>query len=293
MKNDRFYRIGGLNICFSGWEPEPEENDWLPLFAAEPCEPDICIEVKLVPSIDFPETVQPEWDEPYVRSCRLGEEIHRYYRRNIVLTGADYGHLYFSAQKPQQRTLELCDRGFPLNEKQLLACISSEELFLLFDRTVMHSSCVDIGGQALLFSGVSGIGKSTQAALWETYAGAAVKNGDRNLLRFDGERELVCGLPYAGTSGICNAFELPLRAVVFLGQAKVNRIRRLPEKEAVRSLLSQFPVPKWSASSISRAMDAAMRLASHIPVYYLSCLPEQSAVELLKTTLSEEKNHGF
>lgn len=292
MENERFYRIGGLNFRFSGWMPEVEEGDYLPLFQTQCNKPDAEIRVCIRQTIDFPAELVPEWEQPYIRSCRIGNEIHRYYRKNRVFTGADYAHLYFNAETPQLRTLELCDRGFALNEKQILATIGSEELFLHFGRSVLHSSCVDIGGEALLFSGVSGIGKSTQARLWEEYAGASVKNGDRNLLRSIDGRETVCGLPYAGTSGICSNFELPIRAVIFLGQAKENTICRLSQKEAAKLLLSQSPVPRWDAQSIGCAMDAAMRIAAGIPVYFMNCLPDASAVALLKKTLAEDTLHG-
>ena len=52
----------------------------------------------------------------------------------------------------------------------------------------------------ILFSGPSGIGKSTQAALWQRYAGAEIVNGDRALVRPD--TGTVSGVFYAGTSGI-------------------------------------------------------------------------------------------
>lgn len=66
---------------------------------------------------------------------------------------------------------------------------------------VLHSSyIVTRQGQGILFSGPSGIGKSTQAALWQRYAGAEIVNGDRALVRPD--TGTVSGVFYAGTSGI-------------------------------------------------------------------------------------------
>lgn len=273
---------------FFGWLPRAEDGNYLPLFQITEQKPDIEICVCLKETLDFPVDVLPEWEEPYVRSLRIGDEIHRYYRKDWKLIGADYAHLFYALDTPQLRTLELCDRGFSLNEKQILATISSEELFLHFGRSVLHSACVEYDGEAVLFSGVSGIGKSTQARLWETFAGASVKNGDRNLLRRIENKEYACGLPYAGTSGICNDYELPIRAIVFLGQAKENTIRRLAQKDAAKLLLSQSPVPNWDAQSIGRAMDVAVRVASSVPVYFLNCLPDVSAVELLQQTLKKE-----
>lgn len=288
MEAERFYQIGGLIFRFSGWLPEAEPDDYLPRFQTDAAQSDAEIRICLKHSLDFPTELSTEWEQPYVRSLRIGNEIHRYHRKSWDLTGADYAHLYYSVDTPQKRTLELCDRGFALNEKQILATISSEELFLHFGRSVLHSSCVDVGGEAILFSGVSGIGKSTQARLWEEYAGASIKNGDRNLLRSIDGKEYVCGLPYAGTSGICSSFELPIRAIVFLGQAKENSICRLAQSQAAKLLLSQSPVPSWDAQSIGRAMDAASRIAGNVPIYFLNCRPERSAVALLQETLKKE-----
>lgn len=288
MQTERYYRIGGLIFRFSGWLPEVEDGDYLPRFSAQKQTPDVEIRVCLKDTLDFPTELTPEWEQPYVRSLRLGNEVHRYHRKSWDPTGADYAHLFYSIDTPHLRTLELCDRGFALNEKQILATISSEELFLHFGRSVLHSSCVDIGGEALLFSGVSGIGKSTQAKLWEDYAAASIQNGDRNLLRCIDGKEYVCGLPYAGTSGICSSFELPIRAIVFLGQAKENSIRRLAQSQAAKLLLSQSPLPSWDAQSIGRAMDAASRIAGNVPIYFLNCRPERSAVALLQDTLKKE-----
>ncbi len=271
-----------------GWLPEQESTDYLPMFSVAPSSPDVVISVEKVATLEFPTDKPAEYEAPYVRSLIIDGTAHRYYRRDIQPSGCDYAHLSFDPATPQTRRLELCDRGFKLNEKQILACIGSEEMFLTFGRSVLHSSCINYNGTAILFSGVSGIGKSTQAALWKTYASATVLNGDRNLIYRKNGIEYACGLPYAGTSGICTNYELPIRAIVMLEQSTENSIRRLQEKEAATRLLAQLPVPRWSAVSIGRAMDAAFRIASDAPVYELKCLPDQSAVELLRKTLTEE-----
>ena len=67
---------------------------------------------------------------------------------------------------------------------------------------VLHSAyIVTRRGEGILFSGPSGIGKSTQAALWQRYGAAQTVNGDRALVRPD--TGTVSGVMYAGTSGIC------------------------------------------------------------------------------------------
>ena len=57
------------------------------------------------------------------------------------------------------------------------------DIFADLGMLVLHSAyIVTSAGEAILFSGPSGVGKSTQAALWERCAGARVVNGDRALV---------------------------------------------------------------------------------------------------------------
>lgn len=57
----------------------------------------------------------------------------------------------------------------------------------------------------ILFSGPSGIGKSTHADLWVKHRGARVINGDRTLLQKLGDRpRMSLGWPICGSSEICH-----------------------------------------------------------------------------------------
>ena len=90
---------------------------------------------------------------------------------------------------------------------------------------VLHSAyIVTRQGQGILFSGPSGIGKSTQAALWQRYAGAEIINGDRALVRPD--TGTVSGVFYAGTSGISRNVTAPLQAVILLEQGSETELLR-------------------------------------------------------------------
>lgn len=96
---------------------------------------------------------------------------------------------------------------------------------------VLHSAyIVTRQGEGILFSGPSGIGKSTQAALWQRYGAAQTVNGDRALVRPD--TGTVSGVMYAGTSGICRNVTAPLRAVVLLHQAPESRVTDIRPQEA-------------------------------------------------------------
>lgn len=106
--------------------------------------------------------------------------------------------------------------------------IGAEQLLLQHNRLMLHASFIKYEGKGILFSAPSGMGKSTQAELWRSIRGAEVINGDRAALGCEGGEWTAWGIPYAGTSGIYRNEKALLSAIVVLGQAKENRIRRLP-----------------------------------------------------------------
>ena len=81
-----------------------------------------------------------------------------------------------------------------------LLCI--EQLLLHHRALLFHSSVVCHKDRVLLFSGPSGMGKSTQARLWEQCFGAKTLNGDRCVLRLGKEGITGGGSPWCGSSGI-------------------------------------------------------------------------------------------
>ena len=164
-----------------------------------------------------------------------------------------------------------------------------EGLLIRKDRVCFHASCIrtDLGG--ILFSGPSGIGKSTQAQLWCDHRGAELLNGDRPILQRTEKGFLAWGSPYAGSSK-CHVNDcVPVSALVFLKQAGQNRIRRLSGGEAFRRIYAGLTMYSWDRFFVERAVDLAMELASGVPCYELACLPDQSGVECLEARLKEER----
>ncbi len=103
------------------------------------------------------------------------------------------------------------DRGFFSETANCFSHIALEALLLQRDAMILHASFVSTRYGGLLFSGVSGIGKSTQADLWQRYEGAELLNGDRTVLRRMDGVWTAFGSPYAGSSN-CFRKREPSRA---------------------------------------------------------------------------------
>ena len=150
----------------------------------------------------------------------------------------------------------------------------------------VHSSLVDFQGKGILFLGPSGIGKTTQAELWHQYAGAHIINGDRVYVKEEADLFYGCGTPWHGSSPYCLNQRVPIVCLVVLKQAKENHIRKLSGFEKVAAVSGNVFYPQWVKGGTDAVLDTLGRLLEKIPVYELSCLPNQGAVMLLKQEIS-------
>lgn len=168
-----------------------------------------------------------------------------------------------------------------------VSLFSMEKRMIMKDAMVLHCSVLKVDDGVILFSGPSGIGKSTQARLWEKNCGARVINGDRTLLKVEDDQWMSLGWPICGSSEICYNEKYPVKAIIFLGQAKENQGRRLRYIDAVRSLISQITVNGWNPQFVEKTWNLVEELAAKIPVLEYKCNMEDDAVFVLEDLLRD------
>lgn len=155
---------------------------------------------------------------------------------------------------------------------------------------ILHASYIEHEGKAVLFTGPSNIGKSTQADLWNRYANAQIVNGDRVLLREKNGQMSAFGYPCCGTSGICINRTLPLSMIVVLAQANENRIEELSVVEKMRALVVAMELYPWEWKEIDWAFTLTEQIVKQVPVMKLYCKPDKGAFDLLKQYWEEKEN---
>ena len=148
-----------------------------------------------------------------------------------------YARLDYDLSRPGRAVLTTneADWHWSTDHLRLWATISLPQLLLPFRTLVFHASYIGCAGGGILFTAPSGTGKSTQAELWRVHRGARVHNGDKAGVTLR-ETPMAHGVPFSGTSKICENVSLPLRVVVVLSQAPENTVRRLGAAEAAASL---------------------------------------------------------
>lgn len=147
---------------------------------------------------------------------------------------------------------------------------------------LLHSSLIDWKGRGLMFLGPSGIGKTTQAELWNQYRDALIINGDAVFVQETPDAFLGWGTPWHGSSPYCENTSVPVAAMVVLKQAPKNSIRELTGFEKVTEVSNSVFYPQWVEGGMELCLETLDHLLTKIPVYELSCRPDEGAVELVE-----------
>lgn len=144
---------------------------------------------------------------------------------------------------------------------------------------MLHSSAVEYNGYAYLFSGPSGMGKSTHTGLWcRTFKGARIINDDKPALRKNDGIWYAYGTPWSGKSGINVNTKAKVAGICFLERGNENKIRMLSKKEALINIIAQTTRKKLTELRMDSMLNAVGILLEDIPVYELKCLPDEDAV---------------
>lgn len=167
-------------------------------------------------------------------------------------------------------------------------CLGFEEYLLQHNKLSIHAACIDSPSGGILFSGVSGIGKSTQADLWCKYRGARLINGDRPILSKEGKLWSAWGSPYAGSSKVYVNDSSSVTAIILLKQASTCTLRKLSLSEAFRGVWSGLTVRSWDAAFVEKASALTEELVTAVPIYEFSCTPDKEAVIFLEEELRKE-----
>lgn len=157
---------------------------------------------------------------------------------------------------------------------------------LEFDGLYLHASAIEWEGKAYLFSGPSGMGKSTHTRLWlSLYPDARVFNDDKPALRCLDGCWFAYGTPWCGKDGININLKVPLGGICFLQRGTENSICRLSPVEATTRIISQTTRRFKTVERLDLLLSHVERLVTMIPVYELHCLPDADAARLSSSTM--------
>ena len=222
---------------------------------------DICIELMVNPFICYGINVI---------TCAKDELILKN-REGILMVNKLYGNGRLYADKEEDAS--------PLIMLFLYSHLIPKQTLLF------HSSLVDFSGSGIMFLGPSGIGKTTQAELWNKYLGADILNGDMVFTRKNEDGFYGYGSPWHGSSPYYKNAKVKLKALVVLEQAGENILKRLEGFDVLQGIMEQVFLPHWYPEAMDTCLNTLDLLLEEVPVYHLACRPDEDAVLLLKQEL--------
>lgn len=276
---ERFYRFCGLTIrvvspCFYANAAEWQR------FEVEPTAADVTVDFRVAAQLPEAQGKQlgtagdiSVWSD--------GATVSR-----VMRMGARPG--YVATYRPGGSRVDVCftEESFPIltDDRYLWSTLCLAQLLLDRQVAFFHSSYIGYHGKGIIFCGPSGIGKSTQASLWESSRGATVINGDKSGVTLAGGAR-VHGVPVSGTSGISRNESLPLGAVVLPEQAQTNRVQRLDGAQALSAVMKNIYLDLLAPGERLGCIDFVLKLLSSVPVYRLCCTADGAAVAALEQAL--------
>jgi hypothetical protein len=158
---------------------------------------------------------------------------------------------------------------------------------------LLHSSGVVSEGAGFVFTGSSGAGKSTIAALSSR---DTVLNDEICLVRFHESETILESTPFNGFFRRKSEGNAPLRCVFVLHQAKAHAVRPMGRGEAVAALLPQLvPVigmdERITRDTLRRMLDLAAELQRRVPVRRLEFARDAGFWEKIDD-MGELREHG-
>lgn len=188
------------------------------------------------------------------------------------------GTITFSEGKPLRADFVVAPREVAL--EALLRILSSYTL-LRHGGLVLHSSAIGDKDGAHVFSGVSGAGKSTIAALLrDNWPVEQLSDELLILRRYSDHWDLVVS-PFLGSKGLAHGKTRPLLSLNLLSQAGENRRTELKPAQAMSAMCRHILSYAQDPQSGELILELVMQLVQEVPCYELEFLKDASVGQVL------------
>lgn len=285
---EKYYRFAGLDFLIDlADERAYRDERWLGPFRVDSVQSPHCFHYEIVDALVTPGGTEIV-AQPGFRIYREGDWTVRY----IGSVQESWDRAYIrAAHRVKEHQVQLKSSQFPaaVGVNTVLNSMMIEHLIARNGGYVFHTSYIQRDGKAILFTAPSGTGKSTQAELWKELRGVEIVNGDRAAVRIVGGEILADGIPFSGSSRYCLNRTLPIAAVVYLRQAPITTIRRVCGVEAFFKIWEGVSVNTWDKEDVDLVSGAVKRVVEQVPVFQLSCTPDESAVLALEQALRKQE----
>lgn len=173
------------------------------------------------------------------------------------------------------------------NEYQNLM-VKTGNYLLEYYACMFHGSLVKWKDKGILFTGPSGVGKTTQYRLWKAVHPQNVRmiNGDKPILRITDNEIIGYSSPWNGKEQYGEpGMSVPLKAIILLEQGDCNDINLLSPSDAVIPLFKQFIAYPERTDIIQQEADFLDAMLERVPIWKLTNRGNIESAILTRDTL--------
>lgn len=156
----------------------------------------------------------------------------------------------------------------------------------LRQRIMVHACGWLHKGQALLFPGVSGAGKTTICNQLMASGLGIILSDDRMVLRQTAAGFAACGTPWPGDAKQARNESAPLRALCFIEKSTENRLTPISTAEALKRFFTTASVPWFAPLLRDPALALVAELVAAVPAYRLDFQPTPAVADCVQTLLT-------
>lgn len=163
-------------------------------------------------------------------------------------------------------------------------------ILLNHNRCIFHGTSFFWHGKSWIFTGPSGVGKTTQYLLWKFLFGEEIvmMNGDKPILEFREDGEIIVHpSPWKGKEGFGNHFCAPLGGIILLRQGDKNNLRKMEPSQAVVPLYTQFLCFLKEADAIDKLCSLETELLNTVSIWEYTNKGDKSSAVYLHDMLTE------
>ena len=201
------------------------------------------------------------------------------YKRLIVDRSFRYAVLLVNEQSLERFPSTASLLEYPLDELLIMHRLTQEKAIELHGTGIVRPN-----GEANLFVGHSGAGKSTTTRLWTAVESVEVLSDDRIIVRSDKllPRSMrMYGTPWHGEAMYASPNSAPLSRIFILEHGHGNVLTPLSPSQAVGELFARSFVPFHRHEYVDAALQFLEELVDAVPVYHFAFEPDHRAVETI------------
>ena len=200
----------------------------------------------------------------------IGEE----YLHEINITKQDIDY----EEQAYERYYGYAINDLIISERFALLRKVSEILSLKHDTVLLHGSSLIVDEYAYIFTGVSGVGKTTHGKLWcKLFPDTIMINDDKPFLKKVDDNIVVYSNPWNGKEGIGNNISANLGCIFCLKQADDNNVVEMENNEKWDYLFGQI-YRSDNKETLEKSVVIVDYLIKNYPICYLYCNKQDEAV---------------